>query len=240
VLIWFGLMPRLVFPKRMMFYPVLAVALVALVGSGSRGAAMALGATIAISLFYYKRLLGDLACLGALFLALLPFLHIPEASFEYLGTLASSDSLKSLLYFRAELLDYGWRLMTEHPLFGVGIQGFRFYSPNAGLYNWPHNIFLEVFCEMGIVAGVLMLALFARAIREAVRQARDRVSPYPMFAQIAAALLAVGIVNGTNTGDINSDRSTWLFLSLLFAVRSLRTPEAQRALARFRPVRATS
>jgi O-antigen ligase len=235
VLIWFGLMPRLIFPKRMMFYPVLAVALVALVGSGSRGAAMALGATIAISLFYYKRLLGDLACLAAIFLALLPFLRIPEASFEYLGTLASSDSLKSLLYFRAELLDYGWRLMTEHPIFGVGIQGFRFYSPNAGLYNWPHNIFLEVFCELGIVAGVLMLALFGMAIREAVRQARDRVSPYPMFAQIAAALLAVGIVNGTNTGDINSDRSTWLFLSLLFAVRSLRTPEAQRTFARFRP-----
>jgi hypothetical protein len=61
-----------------------------------------------------------------------------------------------------------------------------------------------------------------------------------MFAQIAAALLAVGIVNGTNTGDINSDRSTWLFLSLLFAVRSLRTPDAQHALARFRPIRATS
>jgi O-antigen ligase len=228
VLIWFGLMPRLKFPGRMMFYPVLAVALVALVGSGSRGAALALGATIAISLFYYRRLIGDLACLATILLALLPFVRIPDASYEYLGTLASSQSLKSLLYFRAELLDYGWNLLRAHPLIGVGIQGFRFYSPNAGLYNWPHNIFLEVCCEQGLLAGALMLALFGLALREAVRMVCDRTGAYPMFAQIAAALLAVGIVNGTNTGDVNSDRSTWLFLSLLFAVRGLQEAEKVR------------
>ncbi len=158
VLIWFGLMPRLAFPKRMLFYPVLAIALVSLVGSGSRGAALALGATIAISLFYYRRMLGDLACLAGIFLALLPFVHIPDASFEYLGTLTNSENLKALLYFRAELLDYGWKLLRAHPLLGVGIQGFRFYSPDAGLYNWPHNIFLEIGCELGMPAAAIMLA----------------------------------------------------------------------------------
>jgi O-Antigen ligase len=231
VLIWFGLMPRLVFPKRMLFYPVLAIALVSLIGSGSRGAAMALGATIAISLLYYRRLAGDLACLAAIFLSLVPFIRIPDASFEYLGTLTSSGSLKSLFYFRAELLDYGWSLLRSHPFLGVGIQGFRFYSPNAGLYNWPHNIFLEVCCELGLAAGAIMVALFVLAVREAFHQVKDRVSPHPMFAQIAAALLAVGIVNGTNTGDINSDRSTWLFLSLLFAVKALRASDARQCVA---------
>ena len=94
------------------------------------------------------------------------------------------------------------------------------------LYNWPHNIFLEICCELGLVAGFVMFALFGLAVREALRQVRDRVSPYPMYSQIAAALLAVGIVNGTNTGDINSDRSTWLFLSFLFAVRGFRANAA--------------
>jgi O-antigen ligase len=228
VLIWFGLMPRLIFPKRMLFYPVLAIALVSLVGSGSRGAAIALGATIAISVFYYRRLLGDLACLAGIFLALLPFVHIPDASFEYLGTLTNSENLKALLYFRAELLDYGWNLLRAHPLLGVGIQGFRYYSPNAGIYNWPHNIFLEIGCELGLPAAAIMLLLFALAIREAIRQVNDHTRPFPMFSQIAAALLVVGIVNGTNTGDINSDRSTWLFLSLVFAVRGLRSAAESR------------
>jgi hypothetical protein len=34
--------------------------------------------------------------------------------------------------------------------------------------------------------------------------------------------LLVGIVNATNTGDINSDRSTWLFLSIVYVVREIR------------------
>ena len=42
------------------------------------------------------------------------------------------------------------------------------------------------------------------------------------LSQVCAALLAVGIVNATNTGDINSDRSTWLFLSMVFVMRGLR------------------
>jgi hypothetical protein len=53
------------------------------------------------------------------------------------------------------------------------------------------------------------------------------------LSQVCAALLAVGIVNATNTGDINSDRSTWLFLSLVFVMRGLRirtSPAVQPAM----------
>jgi hypothetical protein len=39
----------------------------------------------------------------------------------------------------------------------------------------------------------------------------------------------VGIVNATNTGDINSDRSTWLFLSLVFVVRGLHDHQQAKA-----------
>jgi O-antigen ligase len=234
ILVWFGVMPHLPFLKRIFFYPVLAIALVSLVGSGSRGAAVALCVAILMSLFFYRQLVVDLVSMTILAAIVIPFAHIPDASFSYLGTLVNSENLRALLHFRAELLDYGWNLLMQHPFFGVGIQGFRYYSPNAGLYNWPHNIFLEVCCEMGLAAGVLMLALFGSAIREALRQLADRTSPFLGISQIAAALLAVGIVNGTNTGDINSDRSTWLFLSLVFVVRGLRHPSpriAQRSVS---------
>jgi O-antigen ligase len=222
LIIWFGLMPHLPFLKRMLFYPILAVPALSLIGSGSRGAAIALGFVILGSLLFYRYFLADLACLFALGCVIVPFANIPQASFEYLGTLVSCHGVNALLFFRAELLSYGWKLLHQHPLIGVGIQGFRYYSPNAGLYNWPHNIFLEVCCELGIPAGIIVLALFGNAIREAWRQLQDRLSPLLSLSQIAAALLAVGIVNATNTGDINSDRSTWLFLSLIFVMRGLR------------------
>jgi O-antigen ligase len=222
LILWFGALQRLPFLKRILIYPVLVVPALSLIGSGSRGAALALGAVIFLSLFFQRELLADLACLAALGFALIPFVNIPQASFEYLGTLVNSQSVNALLFFRAELLNYGWKLLQQHPLLGVGIQGFRYYSPNAGLYNWPHNIFLEVGCEMGLPAGIIVVGLFASAIRESWRQLKDHTAPYLALSQVAAALLAVGIVNATNTGDINSDRSTWLFLSLIFVMRGLR------------------
>lgn len=222
VVIWFSVLPRLGFLKRMLLYPVLAVPMLALIGSGSRGAAMALGAVLLISVFFHRSLLLDLGCMAAIGLAVIPFVNIPRASFEYLGTLVNCQSVKTLLFFRAELLTFGWDLLQRHPLMGVGIQGFRYYSPNAALYNWPHNIFLEVSCEVGLGAGLLVIALFVIAVREAWRQLNDTSSPYLILSQIAAALLLVGIVNATNTGDINSDRSTWLFLSIVYVVRGVR------------------
>jgi O-antigen ligase len=175
-----------------------------------------------MSLFLYRQFVADLLSLTVLSFAAIPFLNIPDASFEYLGTLANSRSVDNLLNFRAELLGCGWQLVQQHPLIGVGIQGFRYHSLNAGLYNWPHNIFLEIGCELGIPALLIVCVLFGSAIREAFRQMRDISSPYLTFSYVTAALLLVGIVNSLNTGDINSDRSTWLFISLIFVVGSLR------------------
>jgi O-antigen ligase len=222
LLVWFALMPKLPFLKRLLIYPVLAVPLVALIGSGSRGAVLALAVVMLVSLFFYRQLLPDIGCLLFLGFGAIPFVNIPHSSFEYLGTLFNSRNVDSLLNFRAELLSYGWNLLQQHPLIGVGIQGFRYHSLNAGLYNWPHNIFLETCCELGIPAGLIVFAIFGAAIRESFLQLKDARSPLITLSHVAAALLLVGIVNATNTGDINSDRSTWLFLSLIFIVRGLR------------------
>jgi O-antigen ligase len=222
LLIWFAVVPRFSFPWRLFAYALLAVPALALIGSGSRGPAIACSIVILISLIFYRRRWLDVACLAGLGLAALPFANIPGSSLDYLGTLVGSQSVTALMSFRGDLLDQGWAILQQHPLIGVGLQGFRYASPNPGLYNWPHNIFLEIACEMGIPAALITCALFVSAIRESLRQLKDRRAPHFMLAQLAAALILVGIINGTNTGDINSDRSTWLFLSLVFVVRGFR------------------
>jgi O-antigen ligase len=239
LLLWFGLMPRLPFAKRLLVYPILAVPAVALIGSGSRGPLIALALVLLVSLFFYRRFLIDTACLGALGFLALPFVRIPEASLSYLGTLIHSSNAGTLLSFRGELMDSAWKLLEQHPLIGAGIQGFRYYSPNAGVYNWPHNIFIEVACELGVPAALIACAIFGSALRESLRQLNGKFSPYATLSQVAAALLFVGIVNATNTGDINSDRSTWLFVSLVFVVRGFRIQpreSASFAAARARPL----
>jgi O-antigen ligase len=222
VLIWFAVVPRFSFPKRMLTYSLLVVPGLALIGSGSRGPAVALGIVVLASLLFYRRLLIDVGCLLIMGFLAVPLANIPDSSLEYMGSLIRSRGVSGLLSFRGELLDYGWKLLQQHPLLGTGIEGFRYYSPNAVVYKWPHNIFLETACELGIPAGLLICFLFGSALREAFRQLGDKVSPGLTLSQIASALLLIGILNAMNTGDINSDRSTWLFVSILFAVGQLR------------------
>ncbi len=222
LLIWFGFLTRLSFVKRIFLYPILAVPAVALVGSGSRGPLIALVLLLLLSLFFYRRLLLDAACLLVLGIITFSFVYIPEASLNYLATLVQGRSAEALLSFRGELMGHAIQLIEQHPLLGVGIQGYRYYSPNAALYNWPHNIFLEIACELGIPAALAGCAIFASTTAESFRQLKDRIAPYLVFSELAAALVFAGIVNAMNTGDINSDRSTWLFVSVVFVVGSLR------------------
>jgi O-antigen ligase len=237
-IIWFTAIPKLSMAKRMVTYSLLLVPAAALIGSGSRGPAVALAIVVVASLFFYRWLLVDAACLLAVGLAALPWINIPESSVEYLGTLVAGKTAGALLDFRGELLDYGWRLLEQHPLIGAGIGGFRYSSPNPGSYKWPHNIFLEIACELGIPAALIVLAIFGSAIRECYRQLRDRRSPYFTISMIAAALLVIGIVNSMNTGDINSDRSTWLFMTLVFVIHGYRVKDAEPLELHWRRMRA--
>lgn len=222
VLIWFAVIPRFTFPQRLLLYPLLAIPGIALIGSGARGSVIACAVVILAGSMFMRARWTDLICVAILGAVALPFLSVPAASFEYLGTLIRSHSAAELFDFRSDLLQAAWQLIQKHPLIGGGIQSFRYYSANPSVYNWPHNIFVEVACELGIPAALLVCAIFAGAFREAFRQLRDDASPYFSFSFAAAALLVVGFINGLNTGDINSDRTTWLFVSLVFVVRTLR------------------
>lgn len=222
VLIWVGSISRRSFPRRAIAYPLLAVPALALIGSASRGSLIACVLVVAITAAANRRLLLDLACLGIAGIVGIPLIGIPGSSLSYLGSLIRSQSVGDLLNFRADLLEYGWSLLQRHPLFGAGLSGFRYFSPNPTVYKWPHNVFLEVACELGLPGALLVAVIFGGAIRESIHQLRDRLSTHRALSEIAAALLLVGIVNAVNTGNINSDRSTWLFLSMVFAVGAFR------------------
>ena len=221
-MIWFAGIAQSPLRKRLLAYTALAVPLIAMVGSGSRGSVVSLALVVLGTLFFCRRLFLDAAALALPLIAALSFIKIPASSFEYLHTLTSAQSVSALLDFRGDLLEHGWNLVRQHPLIGVGIGGFRYTSPNPSLYKWPHNICLELACELGIPAALIGFAIFGSAIREAYRQLHDAASPYFRLSMIAAALLCIGAVTSITTGDINSDRSIWLFVSLVFVIRGFR------------------
>src|ERR1700739_3712574 len=111
-------------------------------------------------------------------------------------------------------------MFSEHPFFRVGIQGFRFLSPNPLTYNYPHNLILELGSELGLLAAFSFLALAACAFREIWKQLRDlRQSRNSPVLTVFLLLLFV-FLDAMVSGDINDLRFMWFVLGLPYVLRA--------------------
>lgn len=216
IIIWNLLFPNWSMLRRLLLYPVIGVLALALVGSGGRFANAITVLCVLLGTLFCRKLIGDVVLAGVLGIFALPFVHVPEASLEYLSSLANPGGAMGT---RDPLLKVGVQLFSQHPLFGVGLQGYRFLSPNPVTYNFPHNIFLELGTEMGMIAAVAFLALAFSSFRESVRQMRH-LRRDPLVVTIFLFLIYV-FVDAMQSGDINDLRFMWFILGLPFLLRNL-------------------
>jgi O-antigen ligase len=236
VIIWGLLFPGWSFFKRLLLYPVIGLLAVGLVGSGGRLANASAAICILISILLCKKLFRDALLMGGLGLLALPFVWIPDASYEYLSSLAHPPQAMGT---RSGLMELGISLIGEHPLLGVGIQGFRYHSPNPVTYNFPHNIFLELGSEMGALAALVFLGILIYAFREIVRQLTDPATKHEPLVHTVFLLMIFVFLDSMVSGDINDLRLMWFVLGLPYVLRGLcprYLASRGRADARWNPV----
>lgn len=226
IVIWTMIFPNLSFLRRVLLYPVLGVLTVALVGSGGRFANIITAICILLAALINRKLITDLVLAGIIGILALPFTHIPEASIEYLSSLAHPSGAMGT---RDPLLRVGVQVFSHHPFFGVGLQGYRSVSPNPLTYNFPHNIFLELGAEMGMIAAFAFLALAFRSFLESARQMRDPLGRRDPLVVTVFLLLIYVFVDAMQSGDINDLRFMWFIFGLPFLLRILQ-PSARLIL----------
>ena len=93
---------------------------------------------------------------------------------------------------RAALWHEALVIMAEHPIAGVGVDGFQVFSPTARSdpdARWAHNGFLQQGAETGVVGLILLVLLFVWGF---VRLAAT-ATPDAFSALGAVALAALGI-----------------------------------------------
>ena len=218
VIIWALWFPRMSLFRRILLYPFIAVLLVALVGSGGRFANVGTAVCIALSILFYRKLVVDLAIMLGAGIAALPFVRIPAASLDYLASLAHPHQAFGT---RSDLMFFGLRTFLDHPLFGVGIQGYRYVTPNPLTYNFPHNLLLELGAELGIFAILTFLALAVCSYRAMFRVLRDAYSENAPLYRTVFLMLILTCMDASVSGEMNNDRLLFFMLSMPFVLERI-------------------
>jgi O-antigen ligase len=120
---------------------------------------------------------------------------------------------------RSQLWSEAWGLFTSHPLFGAGTGSFFGFD---GLNQYPHNLFLEVAAELGLVGLVLLVVFLASSWFGVVRAARRFGLPGRPEVALVASLFTAALVNAMFSGDITTNGGLWLAAGLVLGLR-LRT-----------------
>jgi len=218
IVIWSLWFPEWPFIKRALLYPVLGVLGVALIGSGGRFANVSAVLCLVLGTFLCRKLFVDVAVIGGLGALLLPLIWIPEASFEYLRSLTHPPQAMGT---RNDLMALGVTMFSDHPFFGVGIQGFRFLSPNPLTYNYPHNLILELGSELGVLAAFSFVAIAACAFWEIWKQLQDPGQVRHSTVITVFLLLIFVFLDAMVSGDINDLRFMWFVFGLPYVLRTL-------------------
>jgi O-antigen ligase len=142
------------------------------------------------------------------------------ATEQRLGTL---DRLERLAEGNPRTALYGdtIEISRQAPLFGHGSGSWPVLAGYGDERNYPHNLFLELAAESGLVGLILFFMLLGVAFRP-VSFERLRRDPQALCALI---LFVNALLNAMTTGDLPDNRPMFMMIGMLalFAIRPVRS-----------------
>ncbi len=127
---------------------------------------------------------------------------------------------------RPQLWAEGIQLWMSHPFLGTGFGSHAHFSPSG--MRHPHNFFVELSAELGIVGLILGIALITPPIRRMFFKRRDRQAWSLAITQaICVFLFTCAMVSG----DLTDNRLLFAFMALsLTASEASKPTTAKRAM----------
>jgi O-antigen ligase len=135
------------------------------------------------------------------------------AAQKYQGLLGNNQA--TTLGKRDFLLQDGIDMAIAYPM-GRGASGYEFEV----LFPYPHNAFVEVAAEQGIIGLGLLVAVVAAAFRSSIRA---RAGPRSPESILSGGLLVVLLVDAMVSQTFTQFRELWLALGLALALPNIRT-----------------
>jgi probable O-glycosylation ligase (exosortase A-associated) len=157
----------------------MAATAIAVLGSYSRGAYIAMGAIALVYLMYAKR---RFTYLIAVCIVIVPALYfMPESFYDRLGTMSSVNAVSEDGSFHGRWVAWqvAIRYATDHFPFGAGFYGpqlrgiFNHYFPQENAHA-AHSIYFQVLGEHGYIGFFIYMAAIFVSLRYCSRIARNR------------------------------------------------------------------
>jgi O-antigen ligase len=206
-------------------------------GVGSRGPLLnfvvALALTGAVWLARVPRKVAPVLLAVVVAAAVLPFVSLPESSGQRLdaavrnpvGALERDPRYTSF----GEAVD----IIGQHPLVGIGAGGFQSVGTLAKTpEDYPHNMILEVWSELGIVPVVVLtvsiLALLSALWRSAWRLPTAGAGCRLLY--LVIGVLLFNLFEALLTGDLNENRTFWGVFGLSWLLVENGVPGRERTL----------
>lgn len=145
--------------KRVLFAVLPLTAVIAVVGSSSRGALLGLAAVVGFMILQTRR---SKAVLAAAAVGLLVLLLLPQEQIQRFGQAGEDRTSQA----RLRLWEDGLEMMNRHPALGIGYDNWLpYYEEHYGNDLVPHNIFIEAGAELGYTGLVVFLLLVGGTFR---------------------------------------------------------------------------
>jgi O-antigen ligase len=146
----------------------------------------------------------------------------PAASAKYQGLFGGGDTAQTLGK-RDFLVQDGIQMFLDYPM-GHGASGYQF---EIG-FPYPHNAFVEVAAEQGVIGLALLASLIVASFLGA-RRAKD--GPFSPEAILMMGLLIVLLMDGMVSQTYTQFRELWFAMGLALALRHIGSEEPGRTPA---------
>jgi O-antigen ligase len=114
-----------------------------------------------------------------------------------------------LKFYRATL-----EAIPDHMLFGTGIGSWAKFYYGSDLRNYPHNLFLEIAFEAGLVGLASLLILFAMVILATLRM----LAASNFHFLVLGLLILFCVLASQFSGDLDDNRLIWAWIGVGLAV----------------------
>jgi O-antigen ligase len=150
------------------------------------------------------------------------------AAAKYQGLFGNNEA--TTLGKRTFLLQDGIDLAVAYPM-GRGASGYEFET----LFPYPHNAFVEVSAEQGILGLALLVVLMGAAFRSSFRAQGGPRTPESI---LVGGLLIVLVMDAMVSQTFTQFRELWVAMGLAIALPNISTQGADAALTTRRAARA--